>query len=188
MYKPQIATRSLFFDIKNGELIEVPVIEFVSQHKNYIKSLIKERIDPEDEYFDYDVNLIRNGIHENTTLSNINLDQAIHIALHLGIEKELILSNPNHFTMLGNDKNTYMFSNTIFENYTESILHKLAIIVVDIFELQPKDVIHVFIPEWMNCKIAGFILEICSDPIFGPNLSMIDFEHPRREEIEGHYL
>jgi hypothetical protein len=187
MYTPQIATRSLFFDVREGNLIEIPVIEFILLFKSYVKSLIKDHIDPYDEYYDYDVFLVRSGVREDTTFADINLDQAIHIALYLGIEKELILSNPDHFTILGSDKNTYMFNNAIFDDCNDAILHKLALIVVEILDLQAQDTAHVFIPHWMNCSITGYILEICYDPIYGPNLSLIDNDHPRRSEIEDFY-
>jgi hypothetical protein len=188
MNKPQIATRSLFFDIREGELVEIPVIEFISSFKSYIMSLIKERIDPDDNYIDYEITLVRNGVHEYTNFSDINLDQAIHIALLQGIERETILGNPEHFTVIGADENTYMFSNAIFVNYNDKILHRLAQIIVDIFFLEPTDCVHLFIPNWMQSDIAGYILEICFDPTFGPNLSIIDYDHPRRQEIENGYL
>lgn len=187
MTNSDTVTRSLFFDIRSGELVEVPFIEYVLIYKQYIMSLIKAKIDPEDEYEDFEVTLVRDGVQENTNLSNVNLDQAIHIALLQGIEKETILSNPEHLNVFGADKNVYIFNYAIFESNDFNILNRLARIIVAIFLLEDNDCLHLFIPSNVSCNIAGSILEICNDTVFGVNISIIDYDHPRREEIEDLY-
>lgn len=182
------STRSLFYDIKNDELVELPVIEFVSNIKNYIKSMILEHVDPDHQHDDYNISMIRQGIKEDVNFDDINLEQAIHIAQHVGVDHNEILINPDHFTFVGCDGQSYMFNNAIFNNCSEKILHSLAMVVVEAFQLDTTDVVHLILPDWLECSLAGCVLEICYDPVFGPNLAVIDKDHPRREEIDNNYV
>jgi hypothetical protein len=180
-------TRSFYFEVRDNQLIEIPVVEYIYNFNQFIKSLIRQIADPQNIYEELQIKIFHEDQEETIFLNDANLQQSIIVATYLGITEPELLSNNNSITVLATTGDNYMFDINVLENLNDSIMHSFAKLIVEAHELGNNDIAHLFLPHWLKSNLASSILEIAVDIHYGPTIAVIDLNHPRRREIEQMY-
>jgi hypothetical protein len=182
-----LTARSFYFEVRDGQLIEIPIVEYIYNFNQYIKSLIRKTADPKSIYEELRIKIFHEDKEETIFLNDANLQQSIIVATYLGITEPELLSNHNSITVQSTTGDNYMFDVNVLENMNDSIMLSFAKLIVEAHELGLNDTAHLFLPHWLNSNLASSILEIAVDKHYGPTISVIDLNHPRRVEIEQLY-
>jgi hypothetical protein len=180
-------SRSLVFENRDNQLIEIPVIEYIQNYKNNICRLIKYAINPNDEFEDYKFILEYDGLEEEIRLSDCNLDQAIKIAIMLNIDEKSIHYNPDYFVIISHDKKEYTFNKNIFDSQSSTIFSTFAQLMVDICNLRPMDLARLRLPPLGDCYLDQAILEINANRNTIPTLAIIDKKHSKWQGYMNYY-
>jgi hypothetical protein len=183
-----LTARSFYFEVRAGQLTEIPIVEYIYNFNQHIKSLIKQKADPHNIYAALRIKIFHDDIVEEVDLDDANLQQSILIATQLGFTEHDLICQPNSITIQANTGDSYMFNANVFEQEDEAIYLEFCKLIVEAYDLTYDHIAHLFLPEWLQSSLANSILEIANDAHYGPNMSVIDLNHPRRQEIEELYI
>lgn len=182
-----LSTRSFYFEIRDGNLIEVPIIEYIHNYNQYVKELIKRKADPFSQYEDLKITMIENGVQEVIFLDDASFQQTIIIATQLEIPEEILSYHPDSISLSATTGDCYVFSYNIFEQNDYGIYLQFCNLVIEAFDVKNDEVVHLFLPDTLKSNLSNAILEIVVDANYGSNMAVIDVNHPRRQEIEQIY-
>ncbi len=182
-----LTSRSFCFEVRKGQLIEIPIVEYIYNFNQHIKTLIKAKADPSNQFESLRVKIFETDQEQTIDLDDANLQQSIIIATYLEISEDDMMTQPNSIVVLAHTGDSYMFNVNIFEHEDQSIYLDFCKLIVEAYELKPNHVVHLFLPHWLESNLASAILEIRIDSDQITKMSVIGLNDPRREKIEQLY-